>query len=132
MGLHHFGVALFEYNVKQEGVFKGTILSSGEKKEYTTEYQISVEGRKFICYIKNKSKKKVTSLEIGNIIEFNGKYNKPDSERNEGGFNYNLYLKSKKTYRSFQVTLLEKTERFSIIGLKHQLVRNAQPHWKEI
>ena len=121
LGLHHFGVALFEYDGKQEGVFKGTILSSGEKKEYTTEYQISVEGKKFICYIKNKSKEKTKILEIGNIIEFDGKYNKPDSKRNEGGFNYNLYLKSKKIYRSFQIdsyNIVGKDNSFNIKTIK--------------
>ena len=96
MGLHQFGVALFDYAGKQEGTFKGTIISNGEKKQYTTMYQIMIEGQKFICYVKNND-----NLEVGDIIEFEGKYNKPTSVRNEGGFDYDLYLKSKSIKRSF-------------------------------
>lgn len=96
MGLHQFGVALFGYDGKQEGTFKGTIISNGEKKKYTTMYQIMIEGQKFICYVKNND-----NLEVGDIIEFEGKYNKPTSARNEGGFDYDLYLKSKNIKRSF-------------------------------
>ena len=96
MGLHQFGVALFDYAGKQEGTFKGTIISNGEKKQYTTMYQIMIEGQKFICYVKNND-----NLEVGDIIEFEGKYNKPTSARNEGGFDYDLYLKSKNIKRSF-------------------------------
>ena len=103
LGLHHFGVALFDYDGKQEEKFKATIISNGEKKEYTTSYQILIDGKKFICHVKNKKQENITGLKIGNIIEFEGKYNKPDSARNEGGFDYNLYLKSKKIYRSFQI-----------------------------
>jgi competence protein ComEC len=97
-GLHHLGVALFDYAGKTEGTFKGTILSIGEKKQYTTAHQILIGSNKFIVYVKDK-----TQLEIGDIIEFDGKYNKPDSARNEGGFDYNLYLKSKNLKRSFSV-----------------------------
>ena len=103
LGLHHFGVALFVYDGKQEGTFKATIISNGEKKDYTTAYQVLIDSKKFICYIKNKKQEIVSELEIGSILEFEGKYNKPDSARNEGGFDYNLYLKSKKIYRSFQI-----------------------------
>ncbi len=95
-GLHQFGVALFDYAGRQEGTFKGTIISNGEKKQYTTMYQIMIEGQKFICYVKNND-----NLEVGDIIEFEGKYNKPTSARNEGGFDYDLYLKSKNIKRSF-------------------------------
>ena len=97
-GLHHFGVALFDYAGKTEGTFKGTILSIGEKKQYTTAYQVLIGSDKFIVYVKDK-----IQLKVGDIIEFDGKYNKPDSARNEGGFDYNLYLKSKNLKRSFSV-----------------------------
>ena len=100
MGLHHFGVALFEYDEKEEGSFKGTVISHGERKDYTTAYQVLIGGQKFLCYIKNKE---LENIEIGSIIEFEGKYNKPNLARNEGGFDYNLYLKSKKTSRTFTI-----------------------------
>ena len=115
LGLHHFGVALFDYDGKQEGTFKARIISNGEKKNYTTSYQVLVDGKRFICYIKNKSKENVTNLKVGDVIEFEGKYNKPDFARNEGGFDYNLYLKSKKIYRSFQI------DSYKIVGEDNSL-----------
>ena len=106
------GVALFEYDGKEEGKFKATIFSDAEKKQYTTEYQVLMEGQKFICYIKNKD---ADRIEIGDIIEFEGKYNKPDSARNEGGFDYNLYLKSKNIKRSFLI------DTYKVIGKNERL-----------
>ncbi len=111
-GLHHFGVALFEYDGKEEGKFKATIFSDAEKKQYTTAYQVLMDGQKFICYIKNKDADKI---EIGDIIEFEGKYNKPDSARNEGGFDYNLYLKSKNIKRIFSI------DTYKVIGKNERL-----------
>jgi competence protein ComEC len=113
-GLHHWGVALFEYDGKEEGKFKATIFSDAEKKQYTTAYQVLMDGQKFICYIKNKD---TDRIEIGDIIEFEGKYNKPDSARNEGGFDYNLYLKSKNIKRIFSIDtykVIEKNERLNV------------------
>lgn len=108
------GVALFEYDGKEEGKFKATIFSDAEKKQYTTAYQVLMEGQKFICYIKNKD---ADRIEIGDIIEFEGKYNKSDSARNEGGFDYNLYLKSKNIKRIFSIDtykVIEKNERLNV------------------
>ena len=111
-GLHHGGVALFEYDGKEEGKFKATIFSDAEKKQYTTAYQVLMDGQKFICYIKNKDADKI---KIGDIIEFEGKYNKPDSARNEGGFDYNLYLKSKNIKRIFLI------DTYKVIGKNERL-----------
>ena len=112
-GLHHFGVALFDYAGKTEGTFKGTILSIGEKKQYTTAYQILINSDRFIVYVKDK-----TQLKVGDIIEFDGKYNKPDSARNEGGFDYNLYLKSKNLKRSFSADSYKVVEKDNSLSIK--------------
>ena len=48
------------------------------------------------------------TFSTGDIIEFSGDFNQPDGQRNEGGFNYKLYLKTKKISGSFTVKTVKK------------------------
>lgn len=105
IGLHEIGVAPFDYKGKSNGDFKAIIISSPEEKEYVDVYKAKAKNKIFLlCIKKNKSKigKAMEStnsskekLEIGTLISFNGKFSKPSSQRNYGGFDYNLYLRSK-------------------------------------
>ena len=48
------------------------------------------------------------TFSTGDIIEFSGDFNQPDGQRNEGGFNYKLYLKTKKISGSFTAKTVKK------------------------
>lgn len=48
------------------------------------------------------------TFSTGDIIEFSGDFNQPDGQRNEGGFNYKLYLKTKKISGSFTAKSVKK------------------------
>ena len=50
--------------------------------------------------------KKISKLEYGDIIEFKGKYTKPSSKRNYGGYDYSLYLKTQNIYGSIETSKL--------------------------
>lgn len=59
----------------------------------------------FLLYVKNYekniSKNDTKKFETGDLIRFYGEFNEPEKSRNEGGFNYKLYLKTKKISGSF-------------------------------
>lgn len=98
LGLFKIGIALYNYSDKSEGKFTATIESECKETQYTKPYIVTIHDKKFIIYIKGKNKK----FEIGDIIQFDGDYVQAEGKRNEGGFDYNLYLKTKKIYGTFQ------------------------------
>ena len=106
LGLFKFGIAFFEYKENDEGVFYGVVEDNLKETKYMKSYLASVNKKRFIIYIK-KSK---TDLNIGDIIKFQGKFSKGEVQRNYGGFDYDLYLKTKKIYGIFKV------ENFEVIG----------------
>lgn len=109
VGLHQFGVALFQYKGKKEGTFEAIILSEPEKKEYVKIYKAKIENRIFLLYIKSERQKltsykeKKSKLEIGTIIKIQAKLNEPKVRTNYKGFDYDLYLKSKGIRGIFKV-----------------------------
>lgn len=83
----------------------GTIVSNGVKKEYNTTYIVKVEEiNKSKAYknthllLKVKNEKTQIKYNYGNKISFNAKFTTPEVQRNEGGFNYKEYLKTKNIY----------------------------------
>lgn len=106
LGLFKFGIAFFEYNGDEEGVFYGVIEDCLKDTKYMKSYIASVNKNRFIIYVK----KTQGSFKIGDRIKFQGKFSKGEAQRNFGGFDYDLYLKTKKIYGTFKV------ERFEIIG----------------
>lgn len=81
------------------------VIDNGEKREYSYRYLVKIEelnqnkkykGKKLYINIKEES------LKYGDKIQINGKYIKPATKRNEYGFNYELYLKSKGIYGTIQ------------------------------
>lgn len=109
VGLHQFGVALFQYKGKKEGTFEAIILSEPEKKEYVKIYKAKIENRIFLLYIKSERQKltsykeRKSKLEIGTIIKIQAKLNEPKVRTNYKGFDYDLYLKSKGISGIFKV-----------------------------
>lgn len=85
----------------QELEIKAVVISSPEQKEYKNTYKIKVvkigqdnKTFKLLCHIK-KDKKSSELLKYGDEIQFTAKYEVPDIARNEGGFDYKKYLKTK-------------------------------------
>ena len=129
LGLYKSGIALFEYHGKQEGEFIATIEQNAKEKEYTNLYIAKIEGKKFIIYI-NKNKE---VLKVGDKIKFNGKFQEPDKSRNEGGFNYKLYLKTKKIYGIFKVEKFKTiNEKDNISAILKKFISTIQEKIKEI
>ena len=101
----------YEQKYKQYGnsevKIQGIIISKPEQKEYKDTYQIKVtqienintQERSFtkfkiLCHIK-KNKGDTSHLNYGDKIELIANYEIPSVARNEGGFDYKQYLKTK-------------------------------------
>ena len=111
IGLHSCGVVFFDYDKVYEldgtnEKFEGIILGKKSETDYKTTYIIKIKkineifaGKKFLLDVKKKDYSK--ELEYGDIITFNGIYNKPNGQRNYGGYDYSLYLKTQDIYGTF-------------------------------
>ena len=75
-----------------------------EETKKTADTQIFV-GKKFLLDVKKKDYSK--ELEYGDIITFNAIYNKPNAQRNYGGYDYSLYLKTQTIYGTFEGSQLQ-------------------------
>lgn len=81
----------------------GTIISNPIEKEYNLQYILKVEDINNDSSFKDtkiliKIKKKNSKLKYGDKIKINTQIKEPEIQRNEGGFNYKQYLKTKKIY----------------------------------
>lgn len=110
IGLHFSGVVFLDFNkvydyINDNKEYEGIIIEEGKEEKYRYEYIIElkskdkINNKKFILNIKKKNSPK---LEYGDKIKFKGTYIKPDVQRNYGGFDYSLYLKTKKIYGTFE------------------------------
>lgn len=106
LGLFKFGIAFFEYKGKSEGDFEAIIEKDLKETKYMKSYIATIENKKFIIYIKKENK----DLNIGDKIRLQGSYSKGETQRNFGGFDYDLYLKTKKLYGTFKV------EKYELVG----------------
>ena len=129
IGLHSLGVVFFDYDKiyeldKTTSDFKAIVLGIKSEKDYKITYIIKIkvndalnsyaketinENMKIVKLMNNKKflidvkiKEYNQKLEYGDVIEFKGTYNKPNSQRNYRGYNYSLYLKTQKIYGTFE------------------------------
>lgn len=99
---------------KQSITIQGIIVSNGNEKKYKTQYEIQVlkvynnntretdkKNFKVLCDIKGK--KDDIGLKFGDEIIFSSEFEAPYTERNEGGFDYSQYLKTKKVAGSVKI-----------------------------
>ena len=102
---------------------QGIIVSNGNEKKYKTQYEIQVikiyndctgkvENRKFKVICDIKGDKNYIGLNFGDEIIFSSKFEAPDVARNEGGFNYSQYLKTK----NVAGCVMAKKENIKLIG----------------
>ena len=105
VGLHKIGVVFFDYNGKDEGEYDCLVLDSYKETDNKKVYKIRINNDKFLLYL-NKNEK--CDFEVGDYIYFYGEYSRPEVQRNTGGFDYSLYLKSKKILGSFNGKNIDK------------------------
>lgn len=77
-----------------------TVVSEPKETEYYYSYEVKVQSKKFIMYVKKNSSEKI---DYGTQVLLEGEYIEPQEARNYKGFNYKEYLKTKKIYGSFKV-----------------------------
>ena len=97
-----------EKNIKVEGI----IVSNPEEKEYKNRYKVKVltvnasnTYKSTQIYIEVK---KDIHFKYGDKVQLQGTFRKANKPRNEGGFNYQLYLKSIGIYGILKVDNLKK------------------------
>lgn len=94
-----------QYNNKQEVPIVGTIISNPNDQEYQTNYVVKVESihqeklnQKTNILLNIKKEKNQKQYSYGNQIFFIGKIEEPTTQRNEGGFDYQQYLKTQNIF----------------------------------
>lgn len=96
------------YNTLEKIKCVGTVISEKEEKDYSYQYKVKIEKinnkkvKNKIFYITVK-KNKNYNLKYAEKISFDGKYIKPEVQRNYKGFDYSMYLKSKGIYGTINV-----------------------------
>ena len=131
IGLHNLGVVFFDYEKIYEldkitSKFTGIVLGIKSENDYKITYIVKFQNKnsinnelidnkeditnenikelfnnkKFLLDVKIKEYNR--KLEYGDVIEFNGTYNKPSLQRNYEGFDYSLYLRTQKIYGTFE------------------------------
>lgn len=132
LGLYKLGIALYEYKGPVSGEYYATIESNAKEKQYTNAYDVKIDGKKFILYVKKTQKqvqnRKEEQFQIGDIIKFEGEFQEPAKQRNEGGFDYKLYLKTKKIYGIFKAESIKKVgeEKTPQIAIKKEILKIQQ------
>lgn len=123
IGLHHNGVVFFEYKGQTEGNFIVEIEGTAKEKNYYNVYEGKIENKKFLIYIS----KAENTFSYGDKIKVTATFNKPNKARNSGGFDYSVYLKSKKIYGSFKVEKILEVEKAKRVPF----INKIQEHIKE-
>ncbi len=94
-----------KYKGIEEVYVVGTIIEDPKEQEYAVCYTVKVESVNHdVSYantyllVKVKKEKEEQFYSYGNKISFTGTLEEASGQRNEGGFNYKQYLKTKKIY----------------------------------
>ena len=138
------GIALFEYKGIQKGEFNAEIIDYQKSTKYNDVYKAKIGKQYFLLYVKNYSngsnKESNKKFEIGDIVQINAEYREPAGKRNEGGFDYKLYLKSKKISGSFYADSAKKVGenksskakyRKLIYKVRQNIIENYQKNLKK-
>lgn len=109
IGLHYNGVAFLGFDktknflksnnyskLEGEEIYIAEIISNGIEKDNSTQYLVKIKNRKFYLYLKKTVN--INNLEYGDYLKVKGRYEEPNCQRNYKGFDYSLYLKTKKIY----------------------------------
>lgn len=120
------------------------VILDKEEKEYKYVYIIKIEsknklfaGKKFLLNLKKGANKSVINgnsnikndLSYGDKIQFKGKYKKPSEKRNYGGYDYSLYLKTKKIYGTFETNGVKVTSKNNV-SVVDRCINNCRKYIK--
>lgn len=129
MGLYKMGIVLFDININSEIKEEAVILEYIKDTDYMHVYKAKIidknksksKNKNVILYVKKQDKKEKntgidiekgrnneTRLEIGDVLLIEGDFKQPETQRNYGGFNYKMYLRSKNIYGSIKVNEYKK------------------------
>lgn len=114
-----------KYKFKEPIEIVGTIISNPSYKEYKTVYIIQVESINKDNTYKNTKlllniKENKNIYAYGNKVYIIGEFEEPNTRRNEGGFDYKQYLKTKNIYGIIKVKTI-KLERENNINIIYKL-----------
>ena len=153
---------IYQYD-KEELKLQAIVITDAEKQEYKDVYTIKVlniealsnslqeenkqieeknklivrddeTSTKLLLYIKENSNS-VNQLNYGDKIEITGIYEKPEVARNEGGFDYSMYLKGKEIsgiITAKSVKVIEKNKINLIQKFIHDLKKNLIEKIREV
>ncbi len=121
MGLFKCGIALYDYKESEKGNYYATIIDKVKETQYTKVYLCKIKRKRFLLY----AKKNKLDFEIGDIIYFYGSFEKGENQRNYGGFNYNLYLKTRKIYGIFKADSIKRigNSKSLMLGYKKKIYK---------
>ena len=147
--LHLNGVAFLNFKevyAKDDNEFQceGVILDK-EEKEYKYTYVIKIcgkdelfSGKKFILNLKKNNKKSSNkdsnnrnNLSYGDRIQFKGKYKRPSGKRNYGGYDYSIYLKTKKIYGTFETSDVKIVSKNNV-NIIDRCINNCRNYIKQV
>lgn len=115
----------YENLYKDEQIVEQTaiIVSNKQEKEYHNQYKIKLCATNLYLYLE-VDKKSTNELEYGDKIKFKGKFAKPTSQRNYGGFDYQNYLKMLKicgTVKAETLQVVAKKKANFIFSIANQI-----------
>lgn len=119
----------------------GIVIGDKKEKSYNNSYKIKVieanKDKKFknTYIILNINKKTDISLQYGDKIQIDGEFQKPETERNFGGFDYAKYLKTQNIYGSInsqEVKLIDKNNGNPILTYIHAMKKELQKNISKI
>ena len=91
----------------------GTIVSNPQEKQYYTLYKLKTKQNHYFNIYINRAEDK---LSYGQGVVIEGIFQMPKEQRNEGGFDYNQYLKTQKILGIIQINNVKR------ISIKHDLM----------
>lgn len=103
MGLYKMGIVLFDVSFNEDIRKEVTILEYVKDTDYMNVYKAKIKNNNVLLYLKKQKDRKIKKFEIGDVILIEGKFKEPNTQRNYGGFNYKMYLRSKNIYGSINV-----------------------------
>lgn len=112
-----------------ERTFIATVVEENKESPYHKQYKVKIESNTYLL-LKIKDK---TKLELGTKIQFIGKFEQPQQQRNYMGFDYKEYLKTKKIYgivTTNQVKIIKKNNLNFFQRLTNKISQHIQSNLK--
>ena len=101
----------------------GEIKSNAKANKYTYSYEININGKLYMIYIKSKNGAK--EFEYGDIINITGSLELPEEARNYEGFSQRNYYKSKGIYGIIYAKTIKKINKRMSIGKIGSIIRES-------